>query len=62
MIVNKPMTKITPELYEDNNEMPNIFENLMDQKQEKTKNKNFRLSRKKYENTKTEIVNNNFNL
>ena len=62
MIVNKPMTKITPELYEDNNEMPNIFENLIDIKEKNNKKNYFRLGRKKNENSKTNIVNNNFNL
>ena len=25
MVVDKPMTKVLPELYEENNEIPNIF-------------------------------------
>ena len=35
MIVDKPMTKILPELYEENNETPNIYGNLLN----KNKNK-----------------------
>jgi hypothetical protein len=62
MIVNKPMTKITPELYEENNEIPNIFENLVDVKESNVKKNSFRLGRKYNENSKTTIVNNNFNL
>jgi len=61
MIVNKPMTKITPELYEDNNEMPNVLENLADNLNDSTKN-TYRLKRKKTTNSKSQIVSSNFNL
>ena len=30
MIVDKPMTKILPELYEENNEIPNVYNNILD--------------------------------
>ena len=29
MVVDKPMTKILPELYEENNEIPDIHDNLL---------------------------------
>ena len=28
MIVDKPMTKVLPELYEENNEIPNVYNNI----------------------------------
>jgi hypothetical protein len=45
MVVNKPMTKITPELYEDNNELPDVFNNLINEHIESDGNK-YRLKRK----------------
>ena len=45
MVVNKPMTKITPELYEDNNELPDVFNNLINENIESSGNK-YRLKRK----------------
>ena len=45
MVVNKPMTKITPELYEDNNELPDVFNNLINENIESKGNK-YRLKRK----------------
>ena len=64
MIVNKPMTKITPELHEDNNELPNILDNLADtnNKNDNLNKNNYRLKRKTQMNTKSQIVSNNFNL
>lgn len=64
MIVNKPMTKITPELHEDNNELPNILDNLADikNKNDNLNKNNYRLKRKTQINTKSQIVSNNFNL
>ena len=32
MVVDKPMTKILPELYEENNEIPNVYNNILDTK------------------------------
>ena len=29
MVVDKPMTKVLPELYEENNEMPNVYNNML---------------------------------
>ena len=45
LVVNKPMTKILPELYEENNELPKIYENLIDINNSKktTKTTNYRL-------------------
>ncbi len=62
MIVDKPMTKILPELYEENNEIPNVYSNLLDNNTKSTmKSKEFRLKRKKNTHTKNEILSSNFN-
>ena len=61
MIVDKPMTKILPELYEENNEVPNVFFNLLDNKKENTNSTDYRLKRKKISYTKNEILSNTFN-
>ena len=62
MIVDKPMTKILPELYEENNEIPNVYSNLLDSNNKvKTKNKEYRLKRKKSTTSKNEILSSNFN-
>ena len=52
MIVDKPMTKILPELYEENNEIPNVYNNLLDSKKQ-TDVKKFRLKRSQTKQTKT---------
>ena len=41
MIVDKPMSKVLPELYEDNNELPNVNNNLLNKSI--TQNANYRL-------------------
>ena len=63
LVVNKPMTKIFPELYEENNELPKIYENLLDNNNTKktTKTTNYRLKRNVEVSTKTKILSNNFN-
>ena len=52
------MTKITPEIYEDNNELPDVFSNLLDDKisNEKTKANTYRLQRKQNIKDKNSIV------
>ena len=61
MIVDKPMTKILPELYEENNEIPNVYNNILDNKQKQNSN-NFRLKRSQTKQTKSNAITNNFNL
>jgi len=61
MIVDKPMTKILPELYEENNEIPNIYSNLLI-KHKSTTNIDYRLKRKKTSHTKSQLLESNFNL
>ena len=60
MIVDKPMTKILPELYEENNETPNIYGNLLN-KNIKKNNMEYRLKRKKPSHTKSQLLESNFN-
>ena len=61
MIVDKPMTKILPELYEENNEIPNVYNNILDTKSKNSVN-NFRLKRSQTKQTKSNAITNNFNL
>tara|TARA_B100000900_G_scaffold348047_1_gene313578 strand:+ start:511 stop:1491 length:981 start_codon:yes stop_codon:yes gene_type:complete len=61
MIVDKPMTKVLPELYEENNEVPNVYNNILDRKS-KNKVNNFRLKRSQTKQTKSNAITNNFNL
>jgi len=61
MIVDKPMTKVLPELYEENNEVPNVYNNILDNKV-KNKVNNFRLKRSQTKQTKSNAITNNFNL
>jgi len=61
MVVDKPMTKILPELYEENNEIPNVYNNLLD-KTKQTNVKNFRLKRSQTKQTKSNALSNTFNL
>jgi hypothetical protein len=60
MIVDKPMTKILPELYEENNETPNIYGNLLN-KNIKKNNMEYRLKRKRPSHTKSQLLESNFN-
>ncbi len=59
IVVDKPLTKIVPELYEENNETPFIYGNLLTSDNKK---KSYRLKRKQPKSNKTQILNNNFNI
>jgi hypothetical protein len=61
MVVDKPMTKILPELYEENNEIPNVYNNILDVKNN-DKSNNFRLKRSQIKQTKANVLSNTFNL
>ena len=62
MVVDKPLTKILPELCEENNELPNIFGNLLDKKEKKKTNlKKYRLHSKNSNQSKKSIMSSNFN-
>ena len=62
MVVDKPMTKVLPELYEENNEIPNIFQDILHNSNENKSNKQYRLQRSQEKKTKTNALVNNFNL
>ena len=62
MVVDKPMTKVLPELYEENNEIPNIFQDILHSSSENKSNKQYRLQRSQERKTKTNALVNNFNL
>ena len=59
LVVDKPLTKIVPELYEENNETPYIYGNLLTLDNHK---KTYRLKRKQPSSKKSQILNNNFNI
>ena len=59
LIVDKPMTKILPELYEENNEIPAIYSNLLN-KNIDNKNKDYRLKRTSSNASKHQIFSSNF--
>ena len=66
MVVDKPLTKILPELCEENNEFPNIFGNLLEKNNDNNNNNNnnnkkYRLRSKNTTMSKKSILNNNFN-
>jgi len=60
LVVNKPLTKILPELYEENNDSPTIYSNLLTQKN--TGKQQLRLHRKLPKNSKKSLLSSNFNM
>ena len=60
LVVDKPLTKILPELYEENNELPNIFEDILSNKNHKQPQ--YRLKRKQVGNSKLTSLSSNFGL
>ena len=60
--VGKPLTKILPELYEENNEIPNIYNNLLTEKAKPKNNNKYRLKSSEKKNTKSSILSNSFNI
>ena len=61
MVVNKPMCKVLPELYEENNDTPNVFSNLLDKSTDKTiKYNEYRLQNKNITQSKYSIFNEKF--
>lgn len=58
MVVDKPMSKILPEIYEENNEQPNINNNLLNIKN--LKRTTYKLKSKEKNKSKTDILKNNF--
>ena len=62
LVVDKPLTKILPELYEENNDVPNIYNNLLTEKAKTKNNKKYRLKSSEKKTTKSNILNNSFNI
>lgn len=62
LVVDKPMTKITPEIYEDNNEMPDVFSNLLNENKTNKSENTYRLKRKASHFTKNNAANTIFNI
>ena len=60
LVVEKPLTKILPELYEENNELPNIFDDLLSSNTRKQPK--YRLKRKHASNSKLSSLSSNFGL
>lgn len=60
LVVEKPLTKILPELYEENNDTPKIYTDLLNTK--KVTDNLFCLSRKQPKASKKNILHANFNL
>jgi len=60
LVVDKPLTKILPELYEENNELPNIFDDILSSKTHKQPQ--YRLKRKQVGNSKLTSFSSNFGL
>ena len=58
MVVDKPMSKMLPEIYEENNEEPNITNNLLDSN--KTNRRSYKLKSKEAPKSKSDILKNNF--
>jgi len=60
LVVEKPLTKILPELYEENNDIPKIYTDLLNTK--KVTDKLFRLGRKQPKKSKKKMLHANFNM
>jgi hypothetical protein len=60
LVVEKPLTKILPELYEENNDSPTIYSNLLTEKNHGKQK--LRLHRKLPKNTKKSLLSSNFNM
>ena len=60
MVVDKPLTKIMPDMYEENNETPDIYSSILDNSS--SSNKTYSLYRNKSVSSKKKILSNNFNL
>ena len=60
MIVDKPLSKILPEIYEENNEEPNIINNILNEK--KHTSNSYKLKSKEVFKSKTAILKDSFNV
>jgi len=63
LVVDKPLTKIMPELYEENNETPMIYTDILSNYKANTqKKKQYRLQRKAKKTSKKSILREKFNI
>ena len=62
LVVDKPLTKIMPELYEENNEIPMVYSDILSELPNKNKIKKFRLQRNKKKTSKKSILKEKFNI
>ena len=62
MVVDKPMTKVLPELYEENNEMPNVYGNMLSISEKNNNKSTFRLKRSQTKKSKSNALTTTFNL
>jgi hypothetical protein len=62
LVVDKPLTKIMPELYEENNEIPMVYSDILSELPKKNKKKKFRLQRNKKKTSKKSILKEKFNI
>ena len=60
LVVDKPLTKIMPELYEENNENPLIYNDILSSEQRV--DNNYRLQRKRKKESKKNILQKKFNV
>jgi len=60
MVVDKPLTKIMPDMYEENNDLPDIYTNVLDNNY--NSNKSYSLYRNKSTISKKTIFNEKFNM
>jgi hypothetical protein len=63
IVVHKPILKISPDMYEENNEIPSIYSNLLnDEKKQEIIKQKYRLKSNIKKKTKANSIQHNFNL
>jgi len=62
LVVDKPMTKIMPELYEENNDIPTIYSDILNMPFKSSHTQKYRLQRKVKKTSKNRILKETFNL
>jgi hypothetical protein len=62
LVVDKPLTKIMPELYEESHENPLIYNDILNNNTSTNKKKKYRLQRKNKKVSKKNIMSANFNM
>jgi len=62
LVVDKPLTKVMPELYEESHENPMIYNDILSNNTSSNTKKKYRLQRKSKKESKKKIMNSNFNM